>query len=172
MKDRVKNGQRDYSSTYIGSYCCSKWNSYDNFYSDIICMKGYNEKDDKGQFFEFDKDLLSVGGKVYSKETCCFLPKEVNQFLSNIYRKNTYIPTGVTYNKKDKKYQSQISIDGKRIYLGQYDNVKEARIEYCKARNTRAKALADRYKEQLDIRAYLALFNYEEEEYSPSNIRE
>ena len=30
---------------------------------------------------ELDKDILSAGGKVYSKETCCFVPRRINSIL-------------------------------------------------------------------------------------------
>lgn len=30
---------------------------------------------------ELDKDILSFGGKVYSKETCCFVPRRINSIL-------------------------------------------------------------------------------------------
>ncbi|OOC76127.1 endonuclease, partial [Enterobacter cloacae] len=37
---------------------------------------------------------------------------------------------GIYFNKKAKKWQAQILIDGKREYLGLYDDVKRADIAY------------------------------------------
>lgn len=36
------------------------------------------------------------------------------------------LPKGVTWSKKDKKYQAQLSINGRNKYLGQYDSVEAA----------------------------------------------
>lgn len=163
MKDRVKKGSKDKSSSYYLVRISERWKSYDNFYYDICNKKGYNYKDEKGVYFSLDKDLLSNGKKLYSNETCCFLPNAVNQFLSTRYKKCSNLPVGVVYNKKDKKYQAQISKDGKRIYLGQFKRIKEAREVYCKEKNNHAKELAKRYKMQIEDEAYLALINYKEE---------
>ena len=40
------------------------------------------------------------------------------------------LPTGVTFNKRDKKYQSQIQINGKINYLGLFNTIEEASNAY------------------------------------------
>jgi hypothetical protein len=41
---------------------------------------------------------------------------------------------GYSYNERTGKYQSQIGLDGKVIYLGQYDTPEEARTAYLDAK--------------------------------------
>ena len=47
---------------------------------------------------------------------------------------NTTGYRGVTYHKKDKKYQAAISKKGKTVYLGQFKTSKEASLIYNQAR--------------------------------------
>lgn len=62
---------------------------------------------DYPQMLELDKDLLVEGNKVYSPNTCCFIPKEVNnainykrydkQHMSKIYNKyKDILPRNIT----------------------------------------------------------------------------
>lgn len=54
---------------------------------------------------ELDKDILSVGGKVYSKETCCFVPRRINSILLiNPETRGSY-PLGVSLTPSG-KYQA------------------------------------------------------------------
>lgn len=47
---------------------------------------------------ELDKDLLKIGNRIYSPETCLFLPKSVNSTLSACYRQvEEELPMGVRY---------------------------------------------------------------------------
>lgn len=67
---------------YSGTSCSESFNSWDYFYEWAVIQAGYGCFDDKGKPFELDKDLLSEGDKVYSENTCCFLPRELNQALA------------------------------------------------------------------------------------------
>ena len=72
-----------------------------------------------------DKDLLSNESyKIYSESTCCFLPNNINIFISKKSVK------GVTYNKKLKKWVSQMNYKNKKIHLGVFDNEFDARTVY------------------------------------------
>ena len=60
--------------TYEGCYVCKEWLIFSNF-------KAWMEKQDwEGK--ELDKDLLVSRNKVYSPETCVFVDKRVNLFLT------------------------------------------------------------------------------------------
>lgn len=41
---------------------------------------------------------------------------------------------GYWWNKRDKKYQAQIKLDGKYIYVGGYDTEEDAHSAYLKAK--------------------------------------
>jgi hypothetical protein len=59
--------------------------------------------------------------------------------LQNIYapRKNnkTSKTLGVSWFKRDKKWQAEIQVNKKRIYLGRYDSLSEAEDAYLNAKN-------------------------------------
>ena len=75
---------------YMDCYVCEEWLIYENFkeWYDINFIEGY----------ELDKDFLQEGAsvKVYSPETCTFLPKEINGFLTNKRVNKGKYPTGVS----------------------------------------------------------------------------
>ena len=55
---------------------------------------------------------------------------QLNSLNTGMYKNNTSGSKGIYFNKKAKKWQAQILIDGKREYLGLYDDVKRADIAY------------------------------------------
>lgn len=53
---------------------------------------------------ELDKDILVQGNKLYSPETCIFVPKRINDLFCHINgHTDNGLPTGVTYSKKTGK---------------------------------------------------------------------
>lgn len=148
--------------SYIGTTISDRWLDFQTFASDINNMIGFNEVDENGRVFSIDKDLLSKGGKVYSKETCCFVPYKINSFLANVQTKKNGLPPGVSYIKRDNIYRASIHIDGKSQNLGQSKETQKAYEIYCQARNERARELAEIYKNQIDPKAYRVLKEYSE----------
>jgi hypothetical protein len=74
--------------TYIGCSVCPEWHKFSNFRLWMI--------EQKWEGMELDKDLLVRGNKVYSPDTCCFLPKTVNNiFGGSKKQKNVNLPEGV-----------------------------------------------------------------------------
>ena len=65
------------------------------------------------------------------------------------------------FDKSRNKYKSKIKKFGKTVNLGRYDTVIEAFSAYKKAKESYLKELANKWKSQIDERAYLALMNYE-----------
>lgn len=45
-------------------------------------------------------------------------------------RKNYHLPTGVFKNKNNKGYQAKAQVNGKRIYLGTFETIEQAKKEY------------------------------------------
>jgi hypothetical protein len=83
--------------TYKEVDICEEWLDYQNFaeWFDVqVNSGGYKEG------WHLDKDLLSPPThKVYSPETCVFLPKDVNNILMDTKRKRGNAPRGVTLTK-------------------------------------------------------------------------
>lgn len=120
--------------TYKGVTVCENWRNFQNF------ARFYNDNHPKvdGIKFHLDKDLLqqSVKNKIYSPDTCIFLPHNINTFLNNKYSTNTSGYIGVNWNKKDKKWKSQIRLfeEGKQKYLGYFSTPELASQVYQEAR--------------------------------------
>lgn len=105
---------------------------------------------------ELDKDLLIPGNKVYSAETCCFVTKEVNYFMTERQNHRGDYPIGVHWSKKDKVFVAAVSVFGKQTYLGGYDTPEEAHQAWLDKKIEMAYALAS---QQSDPRVAAALID-------------
>lgn len=148
--NKVKNK----NPTYNDCYSCEKWHRLKNF--KVFFDDNYKDG------YDLDKDLLVKGNKVYSPETCVFLPREINSFLSNKYTCKNKLYAGITWRESIRKYQVRIGIEGNSVHLGVFENIDDVVEVYKKAREQEAKKLANKYKHEIDIRAYNALMEYKE----------
>lgn len=112
--------------------------------------------------FHLDKDILYPGNKIYSKETCGFVPVAINVCLSHTRRKNrTYdLPTGVSFCSVNKKYQSTISLNGRSVSLGLFLSQESARAAYLKKKKEHLVSLAEQYRSLMTDAMYLALLDF------------
>lgn len=60
-----------------------EWHNFSQFAKDIKNLKGYADWFD-GKKWELDKDLINREARCYSKETCCFIPKNLNLKASRL----------------------------------------------------------------------------------------
>ena len=67
--------------TYKNTSVCEEWLNFQNFAKWCYGQKLLNAKDDKGSYYQLDKDLILKGNKVYSPETCCFVPPALNNLI-------------------------------------------------------------------------------------------
>lgn len=158
--DDTKIKRPTYNECVVEDYLLS----FDNFYNFINSLIGFNCKDVNNAYFHLDKDLIG-SGKIYSRDTICFIPSEVNAFLTN--KKSTIgdYPTGVLFHKASGRLIAQINKNGKKKYLGLFDDPIDAFAAYKLEKDMYAKELAEKYKKYLDDRAYIALKTYEEKIY-------
>lgn len=63
---------KDRYPTYAECYCTEEWKNYQNF------CEFYTKDKWRRKGWQLDKDLLVLGNKIYSPETCVFLPPELN----------------------------------------------------------------------------------------------
>ena len=96
--------------------------------------------------YQFDKDLLVKGNKVYSPETCCFIPKEINSLLTATNKRRGDTPIGVCARENKKGYQSSLCINGKDKHLGTFDCPIKAFEAYKEAREAYYKEKAEQWK--------------------------
>lgn len=145
---------------YSGCTVSEFFLTYTNFRDWYVKQKNWDNPD-----FVLDKDLLSPkDSKVYSEETCVFLPKEVNSLLTTTRASRGDLPLGVCKPRKEgQKFRVCICKDGKNHELGYYDNEIEAFLVYKVARENYLKEKADKWKDFLDVKAYNALTKYQVE---------
>lgn len=109
-----------------------------------------------------DKDILVKGNKMYSPETCCFVPSDINAIFIRQKNIRGEYPIGVWYDKRRGTYQADLCVGtNKRRRLGCYSTPEEAFQAYKQAKEDYIKEVAELYKDQIDIRVYEALMKYE-----------
>ena len=110
--------------------------------------------------WHLDKDILVKGNKLYSEDTCCFVPREINYLLVNRRLHRGEYPVGVSYDKQRDKFVAGYSVNGVRKGLGRYDTIEEAFRVYKLAKESHIKQIAEAWKSSIDNRVYNALINY------------
>ena len=142
--------------TYEGCEVSDKFKSYEYFYEWCNNQFGFNNKD-----WQLDKDLLVKGNKVYSENTCVFIPSEINSLLINCTASRGEHLIGVSWNKKANAFKAQVRKNkGEREYLGYFNTEIEAFNAYEKAKEAFVKEQAEKWKDKIDERAYEALMKY------------
>ena len=142
--------------TYKGCTVCKEWHNFqvfaEWFYSHYYEIEG--------QRMNLDKDILHKGNKIYSPETCIYVPQSINSLFTKCNKTRGEYPIGVS--KDGNKYVTNLSKGtGKRIHLGYYSTPNEAFEAYKKAKEEYIKEVAEEYKSQIPHELYEAMINYE-----------
>lgn len=154
MLRRCYNGKlQERQPTYKDVTVCEEWHNFQNFAQWF--ENNYKEE------FDLDKDILVKGNKIYSPETCCFVPQEINGLLVKRQNDRGKYPIGVI--KKRNKFQASININGKAVNLGVFYTMKEAFQAYKTAKEKYIKEMADKWKDKITEQTYQALINYKVE---------
>lgn len=139
--------------TYIGCEVAKEWHNFQNFR--VFYERNFKEG------FHLDKDLIIIGNKIYSEQTCSFIPREINMLLSYKANENFLQKIGVNKEKGVSKYRARATIKGKRIHLGTFNNVDDAFFAFKTVKESEIKEIAYKYKNIIDRRIYNNLINYE-----------
>ena len=114
-----------------------------------------------------DKDILVKHNKIYSPETCIYVPQTINNLFTKNDRNRGGNPIGVSLDWG--KYRAQCSIYNfeknkkERKYLGVYDTQKEAFEIYKQYKEKNIKEVADYFKSLIPKRLYDGMYSYEVE---------
>ena len=161
MLQRCYNGAfKKKRPTYEGCEASENFKYYEYFYEWCHKQIGFGV-DGNGNPFHLDKDLLVKGNKVYSEDSCVFIPQEINSLLikSNTSRGEYLI--GVCWDKAKNAFKAQVRKNkGKSEHLGLFKTELEAFNAYKEAKESFIKEQANKWKCKIDDRAYNALMNY------------
>ena len=147
--------------TYTDKIVSEEWLVFSNFVEDVRKFTGYDKA--KHETWELDKDIIVKGNNTYSKDACCFVPKELNYLLINPKGNRNSYPIGVHKKSKRNKYSVTISRNGISNSLGTFDTTELAFLAYKEAKEQYIKEVANKWKDQIDPRVYDALLRYEVE---------
>ena len=142
--------------TYKDCHVSEEWMYLSNFKEWCHQQIGFDQDG-----FQLDKDILVKGNKIYSEDTCCFVPPEINSLFTKANRIRGKYPIGIYEDKQAGKFKVRISVDGKQKHIGRYYCEKEAFNAYKQAKEAYIKDVADKWKGKIDPRVYEALMCYE-----------
>ena len=143
--------------TYIDCEVSDNFKSFEYFYEWCNKQIGFSNKD-----WHLDKDLLVKGNKLYSENTCVFIPSEINTLLTKREASRGENLIGVCWSKTHKAFRAMVCKNrGKPEHLGYFKTELEAYNAYKVAKESFVKEQANEWKSQIDDRAYNALMNYE-----------
>lgn len=137
--------------TYRECYVCNEWLTFSNFkkWFDKNYIEGYS----------LDKDIIIKGNKIYSPETCCFVPVAINNIVIKRKKYRGTLPIGVGRSKN--RFRSFIH----NRHLGVFDTPGEAFLAYKKAKEEEIVYKATYYFKNgmISERVYNALINHKVE---------
>jgi len=126
---------------YVGTSIHKPWLSFMAFRAWMETQQWQNKV--------LDKDLIDPGNKHYSPLNCCFIEQSLNNLMTINKRTKGKYPAGVTWNNNNKQFVARLSIDTKRVYLGDFVTEQLASNAYLEAK---ANHIIDIAYQQQDVR--------------------
>jgi hypothetical protein len=123
--------------TYRGCSVCPEWIYFMTFKAWMMTQ------DFEGK--QLDKDILFEGNKIYNPETCRFVDKDLNNFLTDSGAARGEWPIGVNWHKVTGKFVAQCRnpFINKQEHLGLFNCPNEAHNAWRQRKHELALALAD-----------------------------
>lgn len=142
--------------TYIGCTSSNNFKYYPYFKDWCNKQVGFGNKG-----WCLDKDILVKGNKLYSEDTCCFVPREINSLFALSGNTRGLNPIGVQFNLEEGNYSARVSRDGKHCHIGTYETKEDAFLWYKEAKELHIKSVAKRWFGKIDQNVFNALMTYE-----------
>lgn len=143
-----------YSECVVSDY----FKCFANFEKWCLSQTGF-----KVEGFRLDKDILIKGNKVYSEDTCCFVPYEINSLFIRQKSRRGIQPIGVSKVEKTGMYVAKMCYRGKYVNLGHFESAEQAFNAYKQSKESHIKEVANKWREQIDPKVYDALMSYKVE---------
>lgn len=155
-----KEQEKTRNRTYKDVVLYEPWYNFQNF-AKWLDEEYYKVKDET---MCLDKDILIKGNKIYSPETCIFVPEKINVLFTKRQKCRGNSAIGVYYDEKRNCFTAHCNFGkGKTDYLGSFNTEKEAFLTYKNAKEKYIKQVADEYKDFIPKKLYDALYKYEVE---------
>ena len=142
--------------SYIGTSVCREW-LYATEFKQWMEQKDWNGKC-------LDKDIIVPGSKLYSPETCAFVLKATNSFVTASDAIRGDYPIGVYLFKRTGKYKAQCNnpFTGKTEHLGYFSTQEEAHEVWRKRKHEIAQLVADTESDLRVVEALKKRYSIEE----------
>lgn len=149
--------------TYKNCEVCKEWLNFQ-----VFAEWFYNNYYEiEGEKMCLDKDILIKGNKIYSPDTCIYVPQTINTLFVKCNKSRGNYPIGVSYHKMSKKFMAHCNVydykKNKKINLGYYSTPEEAFNVYKEFKEKYIKEVADYYKNKIPTKLYDAMYRYEVE---------
>ena len=146
--------------TYKGCNVSDNFLNYSFFYDWCQEQIGFGKVDEKGRYWQLDKDLLFVGNKTYSETACVFVPQEINLFFIDRGNDRGEYPLGVHFDKASGKFKAYCNVNGSLQHLGRFNTPDEAFTVYKPFKENLCKQLALKWQSEIDERLFNAMMKW------------
>ncbi len=142
--------------SYIGTSVCSEWLYASEF------KKWMNQQNWDGKCL--DKDIIAPGNKLYSPDTCAFVLKATNSFVTASDASRGVYPVGVHLCKNTGKYRAHCGnpFTGEGESLGYFLTPKEAHEVWRKRKHELAQLVAATESDPRVVEALKKRYSFEE----------
>lgn len=144
---------------YVGCSVCEEWHNFQIF-ADWYYKNYFDSITEKTNI---DKDILIKGNKIYSPETCCFVPESINVFFTKSNLSRGKYPIGVSEDKNRNCFVAACTnkyADIKKSIYKRFNTYEEAFICYKQFKENCCKEMAEYYKSLISQSVYEALMSY------------
>lgn len=142
-------------ASYINKTVIEHWHNYQNFAEWFESKYNPEYMED----WSLDKDILFKGNTIYSPETCCLVPRVLNNIILNRVGKRGKYPLGVS--RAGEKYQARFKKGEEVCRSKRFDTPKEAFEFYKYHKQAWIKSVAADWKSLIQNQVYCALSNWE-----------
>ena len=148
---------------YIGCTICEEWLSLPDHNTSQAGRQAFYDWVNDGNFYEIegeptvqlDHDILVKGNRIYSPDTCVFVPASVNAMFGGFHGRDTEFPVGVEPTPNGKFRTSLRSI------RDVFDTPEEAWRVYAEHQKAKVVAVADFYGEKIPRKLYEAMIAWQ-----------
>lgn len=156
---------KDKYQAYKDAICCNEWLYFDNFYEWLHSQENF-DKWINGDRWHIDKDILVKGNQLYSPNTCCLVPINVNVLFVNHNTTRGNLPIGVHKNGNGYNARCRNPFNNNKSKdLGTYSFIEQSFQAYKTYKEDIVKQIAkiEYDKGNITKDCYNAMINYEVE---------